>query len=77
MHEFVSLNLSRDEYHTLVRLLGHHTTGTAIQPMYERLVALRPIEAAIAENMGPLCKSTPVDCHDLYGKRPLVMADAT
>lgn len=75
MHEFVALNMNRDEYHTLVRLLGHHTSGDALQPLYERLVALRPIEAAIAENKGPLCTTPPEDCADLYGKRPLVKAD--
>lgn len=72
MHEFVALNMSREEYLTLVRLVGHHTSGNALQPLYERLVALRPIEAAIAENKGPLNMTPPEMCADLYGKRPMV-----
>lgn len=72
MNDFAALNMSRDEYHILVRLLGHHTAGEALRPVYERLCALCPIEAAIAENMGPLCMTPPKDCADLYGQRPMV-----
>lgn len=76
MQEFVALNMNREEYHTLVRLLGHHTSGEALDPLYERLCELRPIEAAIATNKGPLCIAPPKDCADLYGKRPMVKVDA-
>lgn len=72
MEEFVALNMSRDEYHMLVRLLGHHTAGDALNSVYLRLCALRPNEAAIAENKGPLCTTPPEDCADLYGQRPII-----
>lgn len=76
MHEFVALNMNREEYHLLVRLIGHHTSGLSLDPLYERLCELRPIEASIATNKGPLCMAPPKDSADLYGKRPMVKVDA-
>lgn len=72
MHEFVGLKLNREEYHYLVRLVGHHTTGNGLEALYERLCELRPIEAAIATNKGPLAMSSPKACKDIYGERPMV-----
>lgn len=76
MPEFVALKMSRDEYHTLVRLVGHHTCGDGLESVYSRLVELRPIEAAIAENMGPLCNDHPIAAKDIYGDRPVVRVNA-
>jgi hypothetical protein len=72
MDKFVNLPLTREEYHALVRLIGHHTCGDGMQHVYTRLVQLRPLEATIAENMGPLCRERPQDAADLYGDRPVV-----
>lgn len=79
MHEFVALKMNRDEYHLLVRLIGHHTSGDGggkLSALYERLCDLRPIEAAIATNKGPLATSIPQACKDIYGDRPMVNIDA-
>jgi hypothetical protein len=72
MDAFVSLSLSRDEYHHLVRLLGHHTCGAGLDRAYNRLVTLRPLEASIAESKGPLCAASPASARDLYGDRPVI-----
>jgi len=75
MDAYVNLPLTRDEYHTLVRLLGHHTTGKKLDRLYSQLIKLRPMEVTIAENKGPLCSATPSGSRDLYGTRPVVALD--
>lgn len=75
MERYVSLDLNRDEFHNLVRLLGHHTCGAGMQTVYERLFNTRRMEATIAENKGPLCRDHPIAARDIYGDRPVVRVE--
>jgi len=73
--ETYAIKLTGHEYYALVRLIGHHCSGTGFDTLYEKLHALDPNDATIAENKGPLAHRPDLCAQDIYGRRPVVRWD--
>jgi hypothetical protein len=64
-----TINLTSQELLLLARLVGHHTTGTGLERVYEEELFPKAPEAA---RLGPL----PTSLNHPYGSRPMVKVES-
>lgn len=68
------MNVTRDEFEILTRIISYHTKGYSLDGLYARLKSTDAEVAAQAEGRGPLMSANALG-HESDALRPIIACD--